>query len=334
MIEIDGSYGEGGGQIVRTAVALSAVTGKPVRIKKIRQGRPKPGLAPQHAQAISALARLCSARITGAEPGSPEISFDPGEIRGGHYQIDIGTAGSITLLMQCLMPATLKADGPVTLEIHGGTDVQWSPTIDYFKNVFLPALARFKALASLEIRQRGYYPKGQGSVLLKVEPSNLESALLTESATQIHRVEGISHCSNLPEHVARRQAESALQALKDAGYEAEVSQEVLAVPSTGSGITTWSGFKGASALGERGLPAEKVGRKAAEEMISEMASSAAVDVHLADQLIPYIALAGGGYTAREVSMHARTNIWTARHFLDREIKISEEREKIFRIEAA
>jgi RNA 3'-terminal phosphate cyclase (ATP) len=334
MIEIDGSYGEGGGQIVRTAVALSAVTGKPVRIKKIRQGRPKPGLAPQHAQAISALARLCSARITGAEPGSPEISFDPGEIRGGHYQIDIGTAGSITLLMQCLMPATFKSDGTVTLEIRGGTDVKWSPTIDYFKNVFLPALARFRAKVSLEIRQRGYYPKGQGAVILNVEPGDLQSARLTVSGSAAHRVDGISHSSNLPEHVARRQAESALQALKGAGYDAEVSSETLALPSTGSGITIWSRFKGASALGERGLPAEKVGRKAAEEMISEMTRSASVDVHLADQLIPYIALAGGSYTTREISMHARTNMWTAMHFLDREIKILEEREKIFRIEAA
>lgn len=330
MIEIDGSYGEGGGQIVRTAVALSAVTGKPVRIKKIRQGRPKPGLAPQHAQAISALARLCSAKIMGVVPGSSEISFDPGEIRGGNYRIDIGTAGSITLLMQCLMPATLKADSPVTLEIHGGTDVLWSPTIDYFKNVFLPALACFKAKASIEIRQRGYYPIGQGSVLLKVEPSNLEPALLTGNASK--RVKGISHCSNLPEHVARRQAESATQVLKDAGIDAEVSQEIRSLPSTGSGITVWSGFKGASALGKRGLPAEKVGEAAAEEMIPEMASDAVVDVHLADQLIPYIALAGGSYTTREISMHARTNIWTARHFLDREIEISGE--KIFRVEAA
>ena len=263
LIEIDGSYGEGGGQIVRTAVALSAVTGKPVRIKKIRQGRPKPGLAPQHAQAISSLARLCGAKMTGVEPGSPEISFDPGEIRGGHYQIDIGTAGSITLLMQCLMPATFKADGPVSLEIRGGTDVRWSPTIDYFKNVFLPALTCFKAGVRLEIRQRGYYPKGQGSVVLNVEPSDLQSALLTGSGSATHRVEGISHCSNLPGHVARRQAESALQALKDTGIDAEVSQEILALPSTGSGITLWSGFKGASALGERGLPAEKVGRTAA-----------------------------------------------------------------------
>jgi RNA 3'-terminal phosphate cyclase (ATP) len=329
IIEIDGSYGEGGGQIVRTAVALSAVTRKPVRIKNIRQGRPKPGLAPQHAQAISALAKLCGAKINGIEPGSPEISFDPGEIRGGHYHIDIGTAGSITLLMQCLMPAALKADGPVSLEVHGGTDVSWSPTIDYFKNVFLPALACFGAKASLEIRQRGYYPRGQGSVLLKVEPGNLKPTLLTGSIS--YEVVGISHCSNLPEHVARRQAQSASDALKDAGYDAKVTQEALALPSTGSGITLWSGFKGASALGERGLPAEKVGRKAAEEVISEMNCMAAVDVHLADQLVPYIAMAGGSYTVKEISMHARTNIWTAKHFLDRDIKIIEE--NIFKIEA-
>lgn len=333
LIEIDGSYGEGGGQIVRTAVALSAVIGKPVRIKKIRQGRSKPGLAPQHVQAISALARLCSARITGVVPGSSEISFDPGEIRGGHYRIDIGTAGSITLLMQCLMPAALRADGPVSVEVHGGTDVQWSPTIDYFKNVFLPALARFDAKVSLEIRQRGYYPKGQGSVLLKIDPSDLKPTLLTGSTSRL--VEGISHCSNLPEHVARRQSESATQVLKDAGIDAEIFQEVLSLPSTGSGITLWSGFKGASSLGKRGLPAEEVGRRAAEEMISEITSNAIVDVYLADQLIPYIALAGGSYTTREISMHAKTNIWTARHFLDREISVeaSGEREQIFRVEA-
>lgn len=334
LIEIDGSYGEGGGQIVRTAVALSAVTGRPVRIEKIRQGRSNPGLAPQHAQAISALAKLCSARMTGVVPGSSEISFDPGEIHGGHYRIDIGTAGSITLLMQCLLPAALRADGPVSLEIHGGTDVQWSPTIDYFKNVFLSALACFNAEVSLDIRRRGYYPRGQGSVLLKVEPGELKPALLTASVS--HSVEGISHCSNIPEHVAMRQAESAIEVLKDAGIDARISQEVLALPSTGSGITLWSGFKGGSSLGKRGLPAEKVGRKAAEEMISEMTSSAVVDVYLADQLIPYIALAGGSYTTREISMHAKTNIWTAGHFLEREISVEAlgEREKIFRIKAA
>lgn len=328
-IEIDGSYGEGGGQIVRTAVALSAVTGSPVRIRNIRQGRPKPGLAPQHAQAISALARLCSAKMIGVQPGSAEISFDPGEIQDGRYRIDIGTAGSVTLLMQCLMPAALRAKGPVFLEVQGGTDVRWSPTIDYFNNVFLRALKCFKAKVSLEVMQRGYYPKGQGSVFLKVEPCNLRPALL--AASKSLEVAGISHCSNLPEHVARRQAESASNALKDAGYDAHVLQDTFTLPSTGSAITLWSGFKGASALGERGLPAEKVGRMAAEEMISEMDSIAAVDVHLADQLIPYIAMAGGSFTVREISMHARTNIWTAGHFLDRKIEVFEE--DVFKIEA-
>ena len=141
MIEIDGSYGEGGGQIVRTAVALSAVTAKSVHIKRIRQGRPRPGLAPQHAQAIRALGEICHASIKGVEPGSSEIVFCPGEITGGSLRVEIGTAGSVTLLMQCLLPAMLRADGPTSLHVQGGTDVQWSPTVDYFRNVFLPALS-------------------------------------------------------------------------------------------------------------------------------------------------------------------------------------------------
>lgn len=337
MIEIDGSYGEGGGQIVRTAVALSAVTGKSVRITKIRQDRPKPGLAAQHAQAILALSRLCNARTSGVEPGSLDISFEPGEIRGGHYRVEIGTAGSITLLLQCLMPAMLKAGSQVSFEVSGGTDVSWSPTIDYFRYVFLSALRCFGAEVDLEVRQRGYYPKGQGRVLLTIKPGELRPAhLAAQESVQEQRavqgiVQGISHCSNLPEHVARRQAESAEKVLKEAGFESKISKEVLDLPSTGSGITLWSGFKGASALGERGLPAEKVGMSAATDMIQELSSKATVDVHLADQLIPYIALAGGSYTARDISKHAKTNIWTAGHFLERAIEVSGE--SLFKIEA-
>ncbi|HUI40034.1 MAG TPA: RNA 3'-terminal phosphate cyclase [Methanothrix sp.] len=335
MIEIDGSYGEGGGQIVRTAVALSAVMGKAVRIKRIRQARPKPGLAPQHAQAILALAWLCNGRASGVEPGSSEIAFEPGEISGGSYRVDIGTAGSVTLLMQCLLPAMLKAGGPVSLEVNGGTDVSWSPTVDYFMRVFLPALARFGARASLELKLRGYYPKGQGSVLLKIEPELLKPARFEAPRGGVvarPSVRGISHSSNLPAHVAKRQAEAATMALKEAGYEAQVAMEALRLPSTGSGITLWSGCKGGSALGARGLPAEAVGKRAAVDLILELESGAAVDVHLADQLVPYIALAGGSCTVREISMHARTNIWTARHFLDTEIE-AEEIKGIFMIRA-
>jgi len=322
MIEIDGSYGEGGGQIVRTAVALSAVTGSPVRIKRIRQGRPKVGLAPQHAQAIGALAALCRARTTGVEPGSSEIAFEPGEILGGEHRVDIGTAGSVTLLMQCLLPAMLRAKGPVTLEVRGGTDVRWSPSIDYFRYVFLPALRLFGAEISMVLRQRGYYPRGQGSVLLQAHPSTLSPAHIEPGDPSAKPVLGISACANLPEHVARRQAESAVETLRLAGYTAQVQAEALRLPSMGSGITLWSEFRGASSLGERGVPAERVGQRAASELVCELRSGAAVDVHLADQLIPYLALAGGSYTAREVSMHARTNIWTAGHFLEREISVS------------
>lgn len=321
MIELDGSYGEGGGQIVRTAVALSAVTGEAVKISCIRKNRPKPGLAQQHVKAIHAIGELCNASISGAEPQSEEIVFEPGDVHGGDYIVDIGTAGSITLLLQCVLPAMLSADGPSSFKVRGGTDVRWSPTIDYFKNVFLPALASFGVEASMELIQRGYYPKGMGAVRLDVAPGSMRQIRLKAVASEI--ITGISHCSNLPEHVAKRQADSASERLKNAGFDADVSLQVLKAPSTGSGITLWSGHKGGSALGERGVGAEDVGAKAADEIVSELKSDAAVDVHLADQLIPYLALAGGSYTTREISRHARTNIWTAKQFLKRQISVFE-----------
>ncbi len=323
MIEIDGSYGEGGGQIVRTSVALSAVTGKSVLIKRIRQGRPKPGLATQHAQAIKTLGQICNAETKGAEPGSSEVLFCPQEIRGGSRRVKIGTAGSVTLLMQCLLPALLHANERTSLHVQGGTDVQWSPTVDYFQNVFLPALSLFGAKASLQLLKRGYYPRGQGEVLLEVEPSLLKPAHISYEPFNPaqDRVRGISHCSNLPQHVAERQSASAIEDLQKAGYEAEVLQEISRLASTGSGITLWWEGKGASSLGERGLPAETVGVRAAEKMIQELASPAAVDAHLADQLIPYLALAGGSYSVREISRHTKTNIWTAGLFLDAKFEI-------------
>ena len=321
-MEIDGSYGEGGGQIVRTAVALAAVTGTSIRVSKIRQGRPKPGLAFQHAQAILALAEICSAKTAGIMPGSSDITFEPGRIKGGIYRVDIGTAGSIALLVQCLLPAMIRADGPITLTVTGGTDVRWSPTIDYFKSVFLPALREFGARVKVESIRRGYYPRGGGSVVLVVTPGSLKPAHLKPHEAGI--VEGISHCSNLPEHVARRQAESATAALKEAGYVGVVAIEVLKETSTGSGITLWSGHKGGSALGERGIRAEDVGKAAAREIMAELSSPAAVDARLADQLIPYLALIGGSYTVRQISKHASTNIWTARQFLNTKLEIKDE----------
>ncbi len=344
MIEIDGSYGEGGGQIIRTSVALSAVTGEPVRIFNIRKSRPKPGLAAQHAQAVRSLAQVSSAKVEGANPGSTEVTFMPGVVRGGGCSIDIGTAGSITLLMQCLLPALVCAKEETILEIQGGTDVQWSPTIDYFKNVFLPALGKFGAQAELLCRQRGYYPRGAGQVTLKVKPVSLRPAEFEMAVPEAApdeasdtadpaQVLGISHCSNIPEHVAVRQAESASQALRASGFQSRIEKEILKLPSTGSGITLWQGHKGGSALGERGVRAEDVGREAAQEIIPELRSNASVDVHLADQLVPYLAIAGGSYTVREVSRHAMTNIWTIEQFLGERIEVQKLPDGLLKVSA-
>lgn len=327
-MEIDGSYGEGGGQLVRTAVALSAITGRPVKITNIRKNRPNPGLKPQHLKALETAAIVCSARVSGLSPGSTEFSFSPVEIRGGKYRIDIGTAGSIPLLLQCLMPALPFAEKKIELTVRGGTDVAWSPTIDYLRHVTLPALEKMGYAGRVKLQERGYYPKGGGTVLATFEPCKLRGFHFKNPKNKLNlEVRGISHASNLPSHVAARQAEAAKTLLLEEGYSPDIGTECFELFSTGSGITLWTGFFGGTALGKKGLPAEKVGRKAAGEILPELRSLAAVDVHLADQLIPYMALAGNSsYTVRELSMHTKTNIWVTEQFLDVKFRIREKDE--------
>lgn len=350
MIRIDGSYGEGGGQIIRTAVALSAVTGTEVTISNIRSNRPKPGLKAQHMSAIRTAADMTCARISGLKSGSTELTFSPRDISGGHYNIDIGTAGSITLLLQCLMPVASAAQESVSLDITGGTDVAWSPPIDYMAHVLLPVLASMGLKCNIRLQRRGYYPRGGGRVTAIIHPSSLRAVELdkekeTDTKKEMENekekergkekepctVSGISHSSNLPPHVMQRQADAATAALEKAGYSSSIDTWAANSPSTGSGITLWCGYTGGSALGKRGLPAEKVGKAAAGEIITELGSWAAVDVHLADQLIPYMGLAGGGsFTVREVSGHTRTNIWVVEQFLGVEFRI-EEKKDVFKI---
>jgi RNA 3'-terminal phosphate cyclase (ATP) len=342
LIRIDGSYGEGGGQIIRTAVALSAVTGTEVTISNIRSNRPKPGLKAQHMSAIRTAADMTGARISGLKFGSTELTFSPGDISGGHYNIDIGTAGSITLLLQCLIPVASAAQEPVSLDITGGTDVAWSPPIDYMAHVLLPVLASMGLKCNIRLQRRGYYPRGGGRVTAVIHPSALRALELdketdTKKEDEMEKekepctVSGISHSSNLPPHVMQRQADAATAALEKAGYSSSIDTWAANSPSTGSGITLWCGHAGGSALGKRGLPAEKVGKAAAGEIITELGSWAAVDVHLADQLIPYMGLAGvGSFTVREVSGHTRTNIWVVEQFLGVEFRI-EEKKDVFKI---
>ncbi len=322
-MRIDGSYGEGGGQILRTAVALSAVTREPVEIINIRRARPKPGLSPQHVKAVESLASICEAEAAGCELHSTSLTFKPGKIKGGTYEIDIGTAGSISLFLQCLMPAAMYADGTLSIKITGGTDVQWSPSIDYLRFVTLGALSKMGYKCELALNRRGYYPRGGGCVGAIITPSSLEKTSFDGNTRSL--VEGISYSSNLPSHVVERQAASARKTLEDEGYDCRISSEVNDYPSTGSGITLWCGTMGGTALGKPGLRAEKVGESAAGAIISELKSGAGVDVYLADQLIPYLALAGGGsFTTRMITAHTKTNIWVTEQFLDVKFKIEEE----------
>ncbi len=329
-MKLDGSYGEGGGQILRTAVALSAVTGKSIEIDNIRKARPKPGLSAQHVKAVESLALICGAELDGCHLHSTRLGFKPGKILGGAYEIDIGTAGSISLFLQCLMPAVMHAPETLRIKITGGTDVQWSPPIDYLRFVTLSALSRMGYDCKLTLLRRGYYPRGGGCVEAIINPSSLEKTSFDRNPCSL--VEGVSHSSGLPAHVAERQAASAQKILQEAGYDARISQEVKDCPSTGSGITLWCGSAGGSALGKPGLRAEKVGEIAAKAIIPELSCGAGVDVYLADQLIPYLALAGGGsFTTRVITPHTKTNIWVTEQFLDVKFKIEEMEKGLFRV---
>ncbi len=301
-------------------MSLSAVTGENVRVANIRKNRPSPGLKAQHVKAIETAALLCDANVAGLSIGSTDITFSPLELKGGKYDIDIGTAGSISLLLQCVMPVAVCASDDIELTITGGTDVAWSPPTDYLKHVTSRALSKMGYKCDIDLLTRGYYPKGGGRVRAHLKPSGLKGFDFTAKSREDKRkIYGISHCANLPEHVAERQADSAAKLIMDAGYECDITTECVTCRSTGSGIGLWHDLLGANALGKRGLPAEKVGRNAAKEMIKELHSGACVDVHLSDQLIPYMGLCRSGfgsYTVRELSQHTLTNIWVTEQFLD------------------
>jgi RNA 3'-terminal phosphate cyclase (ATP) len=327
VIEIDGSYGEGGGQILRTAIALSCVTGEEVKITKIRANRPKQGLAAQHLKGIEAAKIISNARVEGLKMGSTEVIFRPGRIKGGEISIDIGTAGSVTLIFQTILLPLIFAERESVVTVTGGTDVAWSPPVDYFKNVTVRAIKEMGFDGELELLKRGYYPKGGGEVRLKVNPSSLKGRLFERV---VEGVFGVSHCQNLPEHVAERQAKAAREFLASKGVEAEIKVEVLKGHSTGSGITIWSGYKGGSALGEKGKRAEIVGLEGAKNFYREFSNPAAFDDHLADQIMPFAALARGEteYTTSEVTLHQKSNAYVINTFFPDAVKIEGEKIRI------
>ncbi len=354
MLQIDGNYCEGGGQIVRTALAFSALTGTSFEVDNIRKGRPEPGLKAQHLFGVKALKELCSASVDGDYLGSEKLLFVPRKIMPRTLSIDIGTAGSITLLLQSVLMPCMFAEKPTRLKITGGTDVAFSPSADYFQYVLLPCLRNF-ADFQFSIEKRGYYPKGGGKIDLKIKPKYVygdsPEAFLSEIrkkikpfdleyAGRLELIKGVSHASaDLQKaEVAERQAASAKRALDNLKCPVKIDASYSETFSTGSGITLWAVFSkneehysiiGSDVLGERSKRAEAVGEEAAKKLISEISSKAAVDFHMADQLLPFMALSKGAFRASKITNHARTNIYTIEQFLGKTFTVDEE-EKIIR----
>ncbi|HEV2118789.1 MAG TPA: RNA 3'-terminal phosphate cyclase [Candidatus Bathyarchaeia archaeon] len=322
MIEIDGSFGEGGGQVIRTAVALAAVLSKEIHVINVRAGRAEPGIRPQHMTGVKAAAELCSGVLEGLEVGSTEFIFRPGELRAGTFRFDVGTAGSVTLVLQTLMPILAFAPGSVRLEITGGTDVKWSPPIDYLRLVTLPILRKTGYLGDLEIVRRGHYPKGGGLVRFSTQgPSKLQP-LTNDKRGSVSKILGISHATALPRHVAERQATSAEKRLEEAklpspSIDIEVTDDKRQL-GPGSGIvlsvdTQNGNILGSDALGERGRPAEEVGSTAGKILVEEVESGACLDRHMGDMIVPYLILAEGTseVSISRVTEHTSTNVKVA-----------------------
>lgn len=302
MIAIDGAGLEGGGQIVRTAVALSAITGEGVTINDIRRRRDRTGLAAQHIAAVNAVAALCGAECEGLEPGSGRLVFLPGGLRKTDASVDVGTAGSIPLVLQAWLSAAFGSGGRIV--VKGGTEVAMSPTIDYCERLLFRALQDAGARLELKVVRRGYFPRGGGEVICTAGATTPGEIRL---AGEEDMPAGIVSCSSgLPDHVADRQAQAAVSTLSDVAGEVETSIVRQAGPGTGSSVTVYRGWKGGIALGRRGYPAESVGRDAALALLAETGLPGCVDIHLADQLLVPLAIAGGEVAATGCSLHART----------------------------
>ena len=328
MIDIDGSHGEGGGQILRTSLALSAVTGQQVRIGNIRAGRPIPGLQPQHVTSIEAVAEICGADVDGLFKGSKEIVFKPGQLVGGDFEFDVGTAGSTSLVItSCLLPG-LFSKSRLRLRVKGGTDVRWSPPLDYLRLVHLPVLNEFGGSCEIELLSRGFYPEGGGEVTADISPIGGLSRVDLGSQGKPVRIEGVAYAQNLPDHVVSRMKHSALKKLM--GFkEVKIESDLRKGNSTGAGIVLAAvgdcTVVGESALGAKGVRSETLGEGCAEDLLETVRSGATVDEHMLDQVLLYMAFAENGsrVLAQELTSHAETNIWAIEQFLGKRFSVGD-----------
>lgn len=333
MLDVDGSIKSGSGTILRLAVALASILNEPLHIYNIRAKRSSPGLRPQHLEAVLTAAKLCNAEVEGATMGSQELWFRPSGIIGGEVEAQIGTAGSIPMLILTILPICAFSEIPVKVRItKGGTDVAHAPTINYLRYVLLPVLEKMGLNAKITISKYGYYPKGMGEVYLEVQPCRKFAPYHRDEFGKVKSVAGLSICTFLADkNVAARQAKAANDILRMQGYEARI--QVINDQSNplqkGSSLVLWANtdkdvILGGDAIGELGKPSEIVGREAAENLALELGAKATVDVHLADLLVPYVALSReeSVYYTRFMTPHLDTNIWLAQELLNVEFSVT------------
>ncbi|EYF02077.1 RNA 3'-terminal phosphate cyclase [Chondromyces apiculatus] len=335
MLTIDGSAGEGGGQILRTSLALSLVTQTPVRITRVRAGRAKPGLARQHLTAVMAAARVGCAEVTGAALGSTEVTFRPGAIVPGVHQFSVGTAGSATLVLQTVLPALLSAEGGSQLLLEGGTHNPMAPPFDFLERAFLPLLGRMGPAVMATLERYGFYPAGQGRVRITVEPAPLgHLSLLERGEIQERRV--VARVANLPAHIAAREAEAAAKVL---GWEPRCFHEEVLTDVAGPGnvvtveIASEHVTEVFSSIGERGVRAEVVGERVAREAQAYVEAEVPVGEHLADQLLLPMALGGGGaFRTVAPSSHTTTHAALLEQVLGVKTRFEQIGEKAWHVE--
>lgn len=311
--------------MLRTALALASVTKTPLELANVRSTRPKPGLQAQHLTAIKAF-ELLGAKVKGAELGSQSIEFrPPDEINEKEIELDVGTAGSTTLVMQSLFLPLCLAEKSITVKIKGGTHVKWAPTTDYFSQVFLPAAARMGLHAFLEVERHGFYPVGGGIAVLKTKPSKSAKGLEISDKGKLVSLEGISAAS-LPIEVAERQKTSAMKILFDYSPKISVEQWNADCPGTSFFLKAQyeNSVAGFTSLGEKGKPAETVGKEAANSFLDFNSSNETVDEHLADQLLALACVAKGKtrFNAKPTA-HLLSNASVCRTMTNREIEIEE-----------
>jgi len=340
-MKIDGSIGEGGGQVLRTALTLSALTGQPVEIVHIRAGRPNPGLQPQHLTAVQAAAAICRARVEGAELGSQMLRFWPQSPPvPGTYTFDVaeiagrGSAGAVGLVFQTVFLPLALISGESLLTLRGGTHVPWAPSVDYLREVFLPTVARMGLEAEMELVAWGFYPAGGGEVRVRIRGRSgpLAPIALTDRG-DVRRVWGRGIVSNLPAHIPQRMVDRARNLLTRAGLKADLQPLVVRGAGPGAGIFLHVQYEhalaGFTAYGRKGLPADQVAQMACQDLLTHHETGAPVDPHLADQLLLPMALAAG--TSRlftsAVTRHLLTNIAIVQAFLPVQIAVDGEEGK-------